>query len=185
MILTASEQQRQALGCGLKITAFRVLMAMMHLKSTVEVGFVIGVSDKMTPIGSAISTRLRSGNFANDANRTFILDVVVGELRRAHVLEDFVFHDSELGLLNREAGERLSLFEASQDHRLDDAINILLSKLSKNSSRSSGLIDQSLQICNPFVAEAFGGDWYLNSLHYCFTRVHYYPLCLSVGVHCL
>ena len=44
------------------MTAFRVLMAMMHLKSTVEVGFVIGVSEKMTPIGSATSTRLRSGN---------------------------------------------------------------------------------------------------------------------------
>src|SRR5271169_1300002 len=58
MILTASEQQRHAFGCGLKITALRVLMAMMHLKSTVEVGFVIGVMEKMTPMGSAISTRL-------------------------------------------------------------------------------------------------------------------------------
>ena len=62
MTRTASEQQRQAFGCGLKITALRVLIAMMHLKSTVEVGLVIGVSEKMTPIGSATSTRLRSGN---------------------------------------------------------------------------------------------------------------------------
>ena len=62
MILTASEQQRQAFGCGLKITAFRVLIAMMHLNSTVEVGLVIGVSDRMTPMGSATSTRPRSGN---------------------------------------------------------------------------------------------------------------------------
>src|SRR5271157_2789786 len=62
IIFTASEQQRQALGCGLKMTAFRVLIAMMHLNSTVEVGFVIGVSDKMTPIGSATSVRPRSGN---------------------------------------------------------------------------------------------------------------------------
>src|SRR5208283_1657577 len=59
---TASVQHLHAFGWGLKITELRVLMAMMHLKSTVEVGLVIGVSEKMTPIGSAISTRLRSGN---------------------------------------------------------------------------------------------------------------------------
>src|SRR6516162_1323540 len=58
---TASKQQRHALGCGLKMTAFRVLMAMMHLNRTVDVGFVIGVSEKMTPMGSAISTTPRSG----------------------------------------------------------------------------------------------------------------------------
>ena len=62
MILTASAQHRQAFGCGLNTTAFRVLIAMMHLNRTVDVGFVIGVSEKMTPIGSAISARLRSEN---------------------------------------------------------------------------------------------------------------------------
>jgi hypothetical protein len=61
MMFTASEQQRQELGCGLKSTAFRVLMAMMHLKRTVEVGLVIGVSEKMTPMGSANSVRPCSG----------------------------------------------------------------------------------------------------------------------------
>src|ERR1700757_5367831 len=61
MIRMASEQHRQALGCGLNTTAFLVLMATMHLNSTVEVGFVIGVSEKSTPIGSAISSRFRSG----------------------------------------------------------------------------------------------------------------------------
>ena len=62
MIRMASWQQRQAFGWGPKMTAFRVLMAMMHLNSTVEVGFVIGVSEKISPIGSATSTRPRSGN---------------------------------------------------------------------------------------------------------------------------
>src|SRR5665811_1003996 len=61
MIRTASEQQCHAFGWGLKMTAFRVLMAMMHLNKTVDVGFVIGVREKRTPIGSAISIRLRSG----------------------------------------------------------------------------------------------------------------------------
>src|SRR5271169_4747688 len=61
MIRTASKQQRHALGCGLKITELRVLIAMMHLNSTVDVGFVMGVSDRMTPIGSATSTSRRSG----------------------------------------------------------------------------------------------------------------------------
>jgi hypothetical protein len=61
MMRTASAQQRQALGWGLKTTALRVLMAMMHLNRTVEVGLVMGVSEKITPIGSATSTRPLSG----------------------------------------------------------------------------------------------------------------------------
>src|ERR1017187_5375350 len=40
MTRMASWQQCQAFGWGAKITAFRVLMAMMHLKSTVDVGLV-------------------------------------------------------------------------------------------------------------------------------------------------
>ena len=44
------------------MSAFRVLAAMMHLKSTVAVGLVMGVSEKISPIGSAISTKPRSGN---------------------------------------------------------------------------------------------------------------------------
>ena len=62
MIRTASKQHFPAVGCGLKMTALRVLMAMMHLNSTVDVGLVMGVMEKMTPIGSATSTRLRSGS---------------------------------------------------------------------------------------------------------------------------
>src|ERR1019366_3818153 len=62
MLRMASRQQVQAYGWGPKITALRVLMAMMHLNSTVEVGLVMGVIEKMSPIGSAPSTRPRSGN---------------------------------------------------------------------------------------------------------------------------
>src|SRR5271166_5733705 len=61
MIRTASKQHFPALGCGLKITALRVLIAMMHLNNTVDVGLVLGVMEKITPMGSATSTRLRSG----------------------------------------------------------------------------------------------------------------------------
>src|SRR5579862_3536525 len=61
MIRMASEQHRHAFGWGLKTTAFLVLMATMHLNSTVDVGLVIGVSENSTPIGSAISIRFRSG----------------------------------------------------------------------------------------------------------------------------
>ena len=62
MIRTASKQHFPAVGCGLKMTALRVLMAMMHLNSTVEVGLVMGVIEKISPIGSATSTSPRSGN---------------------------------------------------------------------------------------------------------------------------
>ena len=150
MIFTASEQQRQAFGCGLKMTALRVLMAMMHLKSTVEVGFVIGVSEKMTPIGSAISTRFAFRNLPNDADGTFVLDVVVDKLGRHHVLEGLVFHYAESGFLNRQASEVLSLFQPGQDHRLDDAIDVLLRVLGKDGGGGSGLTDQSFQVSNPF-----------------------------------
>ena len=44
------------------MTALRVLIAMMHLNSTVAVGFVIGVIEKITPMGSATSSSPRSGN---------------------------------------------------------------------------------------------------------------------------
>ncbi len=91
------------------MTALRVLIAMMHLKRTVEVGFVIGVIEKITPIGSATSARLRSGNSRIMPTASFILYVVVDELRGHHVLDDLVFHHSELGFLNRQAGESIEL----------------------------------------------------------------------------
>ena len=78
---------------------------------------------------------------ANDADRAFVLDVVVDELRGHHVLDDLVFHHSEPGFLNRQAGEMLSLVQSGQDHRLDDAINVLLGELGKDGGGGSGLTD--------------------------------------------
>ena len=43
-----------ALGGGLMIIALRVLSARRHLKIAVEVGFVVGMTAAMIPIGSAI-----------------------------------------------------------------------------------------------------------------------------------
>ncbi len=50
---TARWAQRAARADGRKIIALRVLAATIALNSTVEVGFVIGVSASTTPIGSA------------------------------------------------------------------------------------------------------------------------------------
>ena len=72
----------------------------------------------MTPIGSATSTRPRSGNSLMTADRAFVLDVVVDKLRGHHVLDGLVFQDSELGFLNGQAGQVLGLLQAGQDHRL-------------------------------------------------------------------
>ena len=91
---------------------------------------------------------------ANDANGAFVLDVVVDELRGHHVLKGLVFHDPELGFLNRQAGQILRLFQSSQDHRLDDAIDVLLRELGKDGGGGSGLTDQSFQVSNPFFTEA-------------------------------
>ena len=137
------------------MTAFRVLMAMMHLKRTVEVGFVIGVSEKMTPIGSATLHQIALRKLANDADRTFILDVVVDELGGHHVLQGLIFHNSEPGFLNRQAGQILSLLQSGQHHRLDNAIDVLLRELGKDGGGGSGLTDQSFQVGNPFFTECF------------------------------
>ena len=72
----------------------------------------------MTPMGSATSTRPRSGKLANDADGAFVFDVVVDELGGHHVLDGLVFQHPEPGFLNRQAGEILSLFQPGQDHRL-------------------------------------------------------------------
>src|SRR6202142_1367877 len=121
--------------------------------------------------------------FTDDTHRPFILDVVVGELRGHHVLDDLVFHDADSGFLNREAGKILRVFEAGEDHRLDDTIHVLLGKLGEYSGRSSSLTNQSIQGGNPFFTEAIRGKWDLNSLLYCFARVHRYHRSISVGIH--
>ena len=43
-----------ALGCGEIMIALRVLSAKRHLNIAVEVGFVVGITAAITPIGSAI-----------------------------------------------------------------------------------------------------------------------------------
>ena len=47
--------QRTAEGCGESTIALRALMAMMHLKIAVEVGFVEGIIAATTPRGLTVS----------------------------------------------------------------------------------------------------------------------------------
>ena len=71
----------------------------------------------------------------------------------------------------------LSLFQSSQGHRLDDAINVLLGELGKDRGGGSGLTDYSLQAGNSFFTEAVCGEGDLNPLLNCFfTRDHRCPL---------
>ena len=90
-------------------------------------------------------------------------------------LMDLVFHDSEPGFLNRQAGEILSLLQPGQDHRLDDAIDVLLRELSKDCGSGSGLTDESFQVGNPFFREALCGNWDQDPLSHCFTCIHLPP----------
>ena len=53
-ILAASMVQPFARGCGEIIIAFRVFNASNVLKIAVEVGFVVGITAAISPIGSAI-----------------------------------------------------------------------------------------------------------------------------------
>ena len=53
-IFAAAAVEAFALGWGLMIIAFRVLSASSVLKIAVEVGFVVGMTAAITPIGSAI-----------------------------------------------------------------------------------------------------------------------------------
>src|ERR1022692_1618940 len=69
-----------------------------------------------------------------------------GGLGGHHVLKGLVFHDAEPGFLDRQAGQILSLIESGQDHRLDDAIDVLLCVLRKDGGGSSGLTDERFQV---------------------------------------
>ncbi len=64
MTRAASFEHCSADGCGQKMIVLRVFATISDLKSTVEVGLVIGVTPSTTPIGSAISLRFRSGILA-------------------------------------------------------------------------------------------------------------------------
>ncbi len=93
-------------------------MAMMHLKSTVAVGFVMGVTEKISPIGSATSTMPRSGNSRMTPTAGFVLDVVIDEFSGHHVLEDFILQQPEPGLFDCQTSEVLSLVLARQEPSL-------------------------------------------------------------------
>ena len=125
----ASWQQRQAFGWGPKITALRVLMAMMHLNSTVEVGFVIGRHREDQPDGFCHLHQAAFRKLADGADGTFVSDIVVDKFRGHHVLDGLVFKHAEPGFLNRQAGEILGLVQSGQYHRFDDCIDVLLARI--------------------------------------------------------
>jgi hypothetical protein len=56
--------ERTAYGDGRNSTALRVFAATIALNSTVDVGLVIGVMARTTPIGSAIRSRSRSSSWS-------------------------------------------------------------------------------------------------------------------------
>jgi hypothetical protein len=75
----------------------------------------------------------------------------------------------------------LSLFQSSENHRLDNAIDVLLSELAEDCGSSSGLADQRLQVSNSFGTEAFTGKRDLDALLPCFTCDHLLPPCVLWG----
>ena len=162
-------------GWGPKITAFRVLIAMMHLKRTVEVGLVIGRKgeDDADWLGDLHQAAFRK--LADGADGTFVLYVVVDELRGHHVLDGLVFQNPEPGLLDRETGQMLGLFHPGHDHRLDDAIDVLLCVLGKDGGSGSGLTDESFQVGGPLATQALGSRRDPNRLLYCIAGAHVPP----------
>jgi hypothetical protein len=72
-----------------------------------------------------------------------------------HVLDDLVFHHSQFGFFNRQAGKVLGLLKPRQHHRLDDAVNVFLRELGKDGGGGFGLTDQALQVSNAFFTQAF------------------------------
>ena len=93
---------------------------------------------------------------ANDADGAFVLDVVVDELGGHHVLEGLVFQNADASLFDRQSREILGLLQAGNDHRLDDAVDVLLRVLGKDGGSSSGLADQPFQVSDTLFAEGFG-----------------------------
>src|SRR4029077_6941736 len=114
--------------------------------------------------------------FANRSNRSLVLDVVVDKLGRDHILQGFVFHHPEACLLYSKSREVLRLLQASDDHRLDDSIDVFLCVLSKDRGGVSGLLEKSVEVCDPLCAEAFCGKRDPNLLGYYFGRDHCRPL---------
>ena len=67
------------------------------------------------------------------------------------------------------------MLQPGQDHRLHDAIDVLLRELGKDCGSGPGLTDESFQVGNPFFREALCGNWDQNPLSHCFTCIHLPP----------
>jgi hypothetical protein len=71
----------------------------------------------------------------------------------------------------------LRVFQAGKDHRLHDAVDILLRELAENGSGGSGLTDQSFEVSDPFRTHAFDGERNLNSFLYYVSDNHRFLHC--------
>ena len=69
----------------------------------------------------------------------------------------------------------LGLFQSSQDHRLDNAIDILLRELSEDGGGSLGLADQPFQVRNSFRIENLSSQRDLDPLLHCVASDHCLP----------
>src|SRR5208337_4564183 len=97
---------------------------------------------------------------ANYADRAFVPDVVVDELRGHHVLKSLVFQNPKPGFFDGQAGQILNLFQAGQDHLFHNAIDVLLRALGKNGGGGSGLPYESFQVSDPFITEGCRHLWH-------------------------
>ena len=91
--------------------------------------------------------------FANHADARFVPDVVVYEFRGHHVLDGLVLENPQFGFLDRQAREILGLCESGQDHRFDNAIDVLLGELRKEGGGGLALPHQSFQVRDAVVTE--------------------------------
>ena len=117
----------------------------MHLNSTVAVGFVIGVIEKISPMGSANFLEAAFGKLADDADRSFVPDVVVNEFQGDHVLDRLVLEDAQPGLLDRQTGQVLRLAQPRQHHCLHDPIYVFLTVLGEDGGGGPAALDQFLR----------------------------------------
>ena len=110
------------------------------------------------------------------ADRAFIFDVVVHKLGGDHVLESFVFKNSESGFLDGQPRKMLCLLQASDDHRLDDPVDVFLGVLGENRGCAPGLADEPFEVSYAFFAETFYGRERLHPPLGCLTCNHCRPL---------
>src|SRR5579862_2118875 len=92
--------------------------------------------------------------FVDRTHCAFIFDVVVDKLGGDHVLKGLVLENSEFGLLDRQPCQVLRMLQTGDDHRLDDAIDVLLCVLGEDGCGASRLAEQTLQVSDTIFAEA-------------------------------